>query len=269
MPKLFYILVYSFAFSSALIAQEKGDFHFEFGVNAIKYNMSEPQNYDDLDTLYDYYDDVNKVNKKFNNMNQGISYDVGIFYQPLRWMDFGLTTSYQSSKLLRNILALNYANPSPDGTYPEINGSIENKITAYSAGVGLQLYVNKLFYFEKKNSPLLRKIAVSIGFKAMYGLSEFTEKSGLHNSTNPNWEIQNIRYSGTNFLYRTELKLGYHLFHKSLFSDVGLKIGYQYGKTKPLKNFAGYKLSINNNTTSNVTLNFSSIYYGIYFIIGR
>jgi hypothetical protein len=94
----------------------------------------------------------------------------------------------------------------------------------------------------------------------------FTFRSGLK-VYNTYGEVM-THYKSTGFQGKTELNIGYR-FGKTIFTDVGFNVGYQFFKTSSVKNYAGSNIYPDNDGKRTVNLDFSGLYYGIYLKIGK
>lgn len=252
-------------FTLPVLAQNKNDFSIEYGVNRIAYKMTLPQQYIEQDTTYKFYHPTS-AKDRMNNLNQGVMQTLAIHYQPWNYLDIGLVGSFQKSRFIRTYSFLNYFDPDENGDFPVIHGSIVNKCSSTTLGLSSNLYLNKLFHFEEKKSANIRKIIVATSVTALFGFNEFSEVSGneLYNA-----DERNFKYSTKVFHLQSEINLGYQIFRDCNFSTIGLKLGYQFLTISTLKDFAGVELPLANDTETNVSLNFSGLYYGVYIRFGK
>ncbi len=250
-------LLFSILFPTLLFSQTKGSFTLDYGISVANFSMTSPEKYMATDTTYKF-EGRRPVSGTFNNLSFGLAHDFSVIYQPFGYLDFGLTSSYQFSK---------YKN---EFSNPITLGDVVNRINSMSGGFVANLHLHTMLHLEQKASPFLKRMNLTLGLKGLYGRSEFRESSRvLVESTGFTYDIKNFRYQNNHFLARIELNIGYPLFHKSLFSVIGLKIGYQYGKTGALKNYNDQNLKMQDKSSETVRLDFGGLYSGIYFKIGK
>lgn len=250
-------LIFSFLFPCVLFSQTKGAFTMDYGISVANFTMTSPEKYIATDTTYKY-GGPRPVSGRFNNLSFGLAQDFSVIYQPYRYLDVGFTSSYQFSK---------YKNEFSD---PNVVGDVFNRINSMSGGVVANLHLHTLLHFEQNTSVIMKRLNLTIGIKGLYGRSEFHESSRVlevSNDFSNDWK--NFRYQNNHFLARAELNIGYTLFHKTLFSVIGLKIGYQYGKTGELKNYNDQNLKMQDKSGETVRLDFGGLYSGIYVKIGK
>jgi hypothetical protein len=201
-------------------------------------------------------------------IKNGMDYNLVISYQPLQFIDFGIFANYQYASLRRPLRWIYQ----PDPIYPDstllFEGTNYIETNAFSAGLSTHLYINKLLHFDQNKSKILKNLQLSAGFMGGVGFSTLMDRSAIYYQAY-HGDSKNYQYKATNFHGRVELGVGYRL-GKTFFSDVGIKIGYQFFKTSELKNYVGSYLHPSGiESTKGVQLNFSGVYYGIYFKIGK
>lgn len=250
-------LLFSILFPTLLFSQTKGSFTLDYGISVANFTMTSAEKYMATDTTYKFVG-RRPVGGTFNNLSFGLAHDFSVIYQPYGCLDFGLTSSYQFSK---------YKN---EFTNPNAIGDVFNRINSMSGGIVANLHLHTVLHFEQKVSAFMKRLNLTIGVKGLYGRNEFRESSRvLVTSTEFTYDMKNFRYQNNHFLTRAELNIGYTLFHKTLFSVIGLKIGYQYGKTGALKNYNDQNLKMQDKSGETVRLNFGGLYSGVYFKIGK
>jgi len=271
--KYFIISLITFVFAANVMAQDKHDFSIELNVNGTNHEMGLVNDYFTKDPYFPYTS-VTKRNNHLNSLNFGLDYTLGINYQPFHFMDFGVFANYQSATIKRSFTYEDYPDPSsyPDSSITR-DGKINTQVNALSLGISSNIYLNKIFHLDRINSIFLKKMIIFIGLKGGIGYSTFNEQaSNYYYSTNTTYDYTNFQYKATNLNGRAEIGIGYPIYNKSFFSSVGFKIGYQYFKTSPVKNYAGTYLYHNddyNNPDAKVSLDFSGVYYGVYLRIGK
>jgi len=251
---------------SVLLAQDKHNLSVEFNVNRANYKM---------ESLNSYLGDTNYFPSMFygkdleGNIKSGIDYNLVLSYQPFNFIDFGIFSNYQYSSIRRQ-KEFAFGTP-PYPTYV-VEGTNSIEVNALSTGLSTRLYINKLLHLDQSNSQFLKKLQLSIGFSGGLGFSTLIDRETSYISGTPNNNSNDgkkFQYKATDFQGRTELGIGYKI-GKSLFSDVGFKIGYQFFRTSLLKNASGSSVYPSGYPkTQTINLDFSGIYYGIYLKIGK
>lgn len=260
------ILIFLILLPFTSLSQEREDFTFEFGANVMHYDMNLANKFIQQDSSYSSLG-LNKKNKPFNSITKGKDFTFGAFYQPLQYLNFGTTISFQSAQLYRTYSYKKKADPTVGGdNYEIVSGSITNISRAFAVGLGSNVYVNRLLHFEEMPSKIVKRMSISLGLSILYGRGEFIENIGQENAKT---DIKYLKYYSNDFQYRTELNVGYKLFRKSFFTTIGAKIGYQLFKTSPLVNYAGANLYLKNEPNTKINLDFSGWYFGVNFQIGK
>jgi hypothetical protein len=238
-------------------AQDKNDFSIEFNVNGAHYDMQSANYIFNGD--YFVVMDSPQNEGTIQSLDYGLDYNFGFSYQPFKVIDFGAYASFQNSTLKRSFLYEDY-------NMNLLKGDTRAAIKAFSFGLSSNLYLNKLFHFDEMTNSFFNKMRISLGVKGGIGFSSFEEQVAIQDF---NIDYRNVHYNATNFNGRTEVAIGYPIVNSSLFSNIGFKFGCQFFKTSTLKNFAGLALSATNDVNSEMNLDFSGLFYGIYLNIGK
>lgn len=260
-------------------AQNKGDFTFEIEANQIRYNNMDVANR----FLRDTTSETSKLfgSKYINDtLKKSGLYGLSLSYQPLNFMSFGIYGSYQSNRFNRTYdqVSLGY----DISMNPEfLIGHYLEKVTTSSLTIGASttVYLNKIFQFEKYNTKFLQRFQIGVGLKGGFSLNAFEIGNGITGmqyitsllKTNdiPGQEHMNYQtFRSQNWSGSIELKLGYRIVQRKLFSTFGVKIGYQFHSTPVLKD-KGDRAFQYGATNEEMKLNFSGLYYGIYLNFGK
>lgn len=264
-----------------LNAQDKGSFTFEVEANRIHYNQ--------MESLNSFLRDTTDVNTSIWFGNDYINdtlvkssiYGVSLSYQPLNFIDFGVYSRYQSNKFERRfeLAGLTSGDPNFNPEYVIARNVQIVQTTSFSVGCLTNVYLNKLFHFDKHSSDFLQNFQLAIGLKGGLSFNRFEVKNGSYGvqlmTFNGNQNIEALGsymnqtdFRSTSFNGVAELKIGYRIINSQLFSMIGIKAGYQLSgssipkdKTERTYNFASNK--------EELKLNFSGVYYGVYLTIGK
>jgi hypothetical protein len=259
------ILVSFIFICSALFAhaQDKGDLSFSLGFNECNYKMKDVEEYLADPTFFDpmLYSDMS-----FSDIMQGKMYDLELTYQFFKYVDFGLHLNYQGSELTRSFFYQHYPDPItyPDSiqfTYAGFN-LVETR--SISSGLTANVLLNEVFHFEDYESKILKRITLESGVKFLVGMSSMRDQRITTSPTT----AEGVRYNltATNFNGRAELKIGYR-FEKDLFTEIGIKLGYQVHLTAPLENLNRDNLS--SPSHNEFRLDFGGFYYGLFLKLGK
>jgi hypothetical protein len=244
-------------------AQDKGDLSISLGFNKCDYNMKDAQEYLADPTFFDpmLYSDMS-----FSDIKQGKMYDMELTYQFFKYVDFGLHLNYQGSELSRNFFYQHYPDPItyPDSTQFTFAGLNMIETRSISSGLTANVLLNKVFHFEDYESKILKRITLVSGVKFLVGMSSMRDKRSTTSPTT----AEGVRYNltATNFNGKAEVKIGYR-FEKDLFTEIGIKLGYQVHLTAPLENLNRDNLS--SPSHNEFRLDFGGFYYGLFLKLGK
>lgn len=254
MKKIITILL--FLLSMGIYAQEKGSIGIEFNVNYDLVNTAELNTYLDR-VLLDLPD--NKTLLSRNKIEHGMDYGLKISYQFSRLFNIGIYSKYSTAKSLNDTRIIIPASSwlgEPADTIQGVDGYHQ---TNTIVGIYTDFFINHLSFWptEKWLSKLESKVTVGMG----YSFSKFivTGQNNLWNGfpgeVNP---VSGLHLMGN-------LKIGYKLSQKSVFSSIGIQVGYQLLMTKRIK--GALLLTFKDDDTPN--LNFSGLTTGIYLTFGK
>lgn len=244
--------------STALLAQEKEknlSFDFGYGINCFK-----------MDKLNEFYIDSfaakPHVNILKDKITSGQHFRVGLSYKPKGLFDFGLYASYQygntSSSILGNELDFDTGMP-----IREVEGTF--KFTTQAIGIGLSstLYLSELLKFQEKAS-FIKNTHLGLEFTGGVGFSRAI--ADMRFPTLPISPLYDY-LEGRDFQGQVGLKYEVDLVQSPLLTSIGLRFGYQFFRTKTLKDRIDRDWESLNSTPIN--LDFSGLYFGAYIKIAN
>ncbi len=244
-------------------AQDKGDLSFSMGYNRCNYSMKDAREY-----LADptFFDPMFYSNTSFSEIKQGKMYDMELTYQFFKYVDFGLHLNYQGSELSRNFFYQHYPDPItyPDSIQFTFAGLNMIETRSISSGLAANVLLNKVFHFEDYESKILKRITLASGVKFLVGMSSMRNKESLTFPVTSEFVRTNL--TATNFNGKAEVKIGYR-FEKDLFTEIGIKLGYQVHLTAPLENLNRDNLS--SASHNEFRLDFGGFYYGLFLKLGK
>ena len=244
-------------FSSAAIhAQNEKQIlsvEFAYGVNQF-----------DMGALNQYYIDSFAARPGINLLEERITsgqhFRLGVNYRPIVLLDIGIYGNYQfgNSEASSNITFTDeLGTPIGDRTR---NFALCTE--AIGAGISTTWYISHLLKFQEKENKLNR---VHLGVELNGGIGFSRAISEL------TYEIESMNYeyeilTSRDFQGQGGIKLEYDLTTSSIFTTLGIRLGYQYFNTQTLQNLAGNDWLVN---TRPINLDFSGGYFGVYVKIGR
>lgn len=216
-----------------------------------------------LDTVYNgtqagYFD-----TPPSDKITGGSSFGFSLHYQPTKFQNFGFYGNYQFGSITRTIELEVEIDPWTMET--ELwKGTFTYKAQALSLGVSTVTYLDALLFDE--NASFWKRAAWGIDLRGGVGFSNFRDKAVWRGETT-GFETLRIDHSATSFQGDASMKFEYRLSNSGLLTDLGLKIGYQFLKTKTVENEIGPYLFSSSEGTTN--LDFSGIYVGAYLSLGK
>ena len=192
---------------------------------------------------------------------QGVGFEIG--YQPFKFQDFTLGMDYLFSGIKRQLLSKieDPMDPSQIITY---KGEYRLSLSAFNFLIGSKTYFNSLFHFEENSSKLLQHLILASEYKIGFGFSKLFHEEF--------YKYPEQIYFGETF-FSSDLNgqfnfvVGYKLNQGKIISSINLKIGYQYYKTKVVRDHSENTFSFNYyNTTSTlrpINLDFSGFNFGL------
>jgi hypothetical protein len=225
---------------------------FEFGYSYHSYAM---------DTLNDkLIEPAMNTSVKFldERLESGHGFNFKIGYQISESFQFGFYGDFQRGSSEYNPMF-------PMGSQPPVEGFYSIRTENLNAGIHLTYWVSSLL---SKISKVPNK-RLKYGFATNLGVGKGSYEIFIFAPINQFSESYHRIFSANAFHGQFELKSEYQITKRSLFSSIGLKVGYQYFKTDYLRTRAEEYNLIASYPDSKLQLDFSGMYYGIYLKLAR
>ncbi len=257
MNRQFSSLIVTFLFSVFSMAQDRHKLTFEVGYNFHLYSMKKfNESYINSPSI--------KNNYKLDEINTGKGFNAGIKFKPIGLFDIGISGNYQVGKTSSNpelIETDEFGNP--------IQTHIgEFKFTAESIGIGISnsWYISHFFRFHEK-SNFLNRSHIALEIYGGFGFSKIT--SDLRYPTFPPLYGTGYKFytSNQDFQGQIALRLEYNYVKSPVIGSIGIKGGYQYFKTKTVKDRLGKEWIVTGNHPIN--LDFSGFFGTVFLTVGR
>ncbi len=224
-----------------------------------------------LESLNDYFQDSgafyyklyeeSNVNRQINNVTQ---YSIGVNYQITNALGFGINIDhiFASLKIPTSLTFEPYPGiPDSNSTY---YGLSLLRISSIGISGASQIFFNKHLNFGESRLKIIRSLELYTRLSCGVSINRYEKRSSFHMA-----DFSQIEYKSKAFQGRAEIGIGYR-FGKSIFSVIGMKVGYQYLKTGNVRNYSNSKLSYGNVSEPKfVSLDLSGLYYGIYLKFGK
>ncbi|MCS6979292.1 MAG: hypothetical protein NZM15_04225 [Flavobacteriales bacterium] len=234
--------------------QNRLSFEFGYGINS--YSMGK------LNEFYiDSFALKPHVNVLQDYIKSGQQFRLGLNYKPIGLFDFGLYGSYQ------------YGNSKSRPLFTETNefgapiqehrGSFELRTEAISVGINTTWYVSHLLKFQDKENSLNR---FHFGIELNGGIGFSKAVADMRYETYPIGSFYE-NFSSRDFQGQVGLKAEYDFTKSPLFTTLGIRFGYQYFRTKTVKDRLGRDWEVLGQYPIN--LDFSGFYFGTYLKLGR
>jgi hypothetical protein len=250
-----FILILSFVIVANGTFAQKNKLSFELGYGINSYSMKNINQYfiDSLATKFDLLE---------NHIKRGFNGFLSLKYQPTNLFDVGLYGNYQFGTTL--------GHPKFDETdmLGQIIATHEGKYTlkteAIGFGVTTSWYISHLLKFEEKESKFLQRFRIATELNAGLGFSKITSDIQY-----PTYKLGDFYeyFTSSDFQGQIALKFEYDYTLKPIVGTIGFKIGYQYFKTKTVKDRYGEKWIVLDNYPIN--LDFSSLFGAVYLSFGK
>lgn len=210
--------------------------------------------------FYKLYEE-SKVNRQINNVAQ---YTIGVNYQITNALGFGINVdhSFASLKIPTSLTFEPYPGiPDSNSTY---YGLSLLRISSIGISVSSQIFFNKHLNFVESRLKIIRSLELYTRLSGGISFSRYEKRSSFNMA-----DFSQVEYESKAFQGRAEIGIGYR-FGKSIFSAIGMKVGYQYLKTNNVRNYSDNRLLYNTlEQPKYVSLDFSGIYYGVYLKFGK
>jgi hypothetical protein len=239
----------------AQVKQNRLSFEFGYGING--YSMGK---------LNEFYIDSFALKPHINllqdHIKLGQQFRLGINYRPIGLFDFGLYGSYQ------------YGNSTSKPVITETDewgwpiklhrGSFELRTEAISVGINTTWFVSHLLKFQDKENTLNR---FHFGIELNGGIGFSKAIVDKRCETYPNGSFYDY-FSSRDFQGELGLKAEYDFIKSPVFTTLGIRFGYQYFRTKTVKDRLGRDWEVLEQKYS-INLDFSGFYLGTYLKLGR
>lgn len=248
---VFFVILQHFLFA------QQGKLNFNFSYSEQRGKMTELNAYLN-DSNYDkaflfneesYLQDINKFNGH-------------ISYQFWKNVNLGLFGCYQTSGS-----TVNHKFPVYDpveNTTVEYSYNYELKAINLAFGISTEVLYSDMFNFRDKGS-FLKRLIVSNIFN--WGVAQSNLRSSQVGITPQKYEFNEYNYKAMHLIGDVSVNVNYEFLRKPILSSLGLRFGYQFNKSGILRNIVGQTLRTSDDTS--VNLDFSGIYFGVNFSIGK
>lgn len=143
-------------------------------------------------------------------------------------------------------------------------GEYRLTLNAFNFLIGSKTYFNSLFHFEENRSKLLQHLILASEYKIGFGFSKLSHEE-LYKY--PEQTYLQETYFSSDFNGQFNLVVGYKLNEGKMVSSINLKVGYQYYKTKVVRDHSENTFSYFNNNTNSlsrpINLDFSGFIFGL------
>lgn len=196
-----------------------------------------------------------------NRIEIGHQFRLATYFKPLPMFDVGVYGSYQFASSKANPII---TETDPMGFPMKMHrGKFELRTEAIGVGIASTFYFSHFLKFQEKESTLNRlhlgiEVNGGVGFsKAIFDLRYYTFP-----------EASDFDYfNSRDFQGQAGIKVEYDFTKSPFFTTLGIRFGYQYFKTKTIKNRNGDEWVLLGKYPIN--LDFSGFYFGTYLKFGR
>src|SRR5690554_190794 len=252
---LYTVLTVSITFLlNAQITEQRFSFQFSYGVSSLTMNK--------LNNFYiDSFALKPNINLVKGKIKKGNQFNALLAFQPNPHFELGFYGSYQYGNSTSNPIIIE----TDELGIPikEHNGNSELRTEAISVGMSGTWYIDGLLKWQEKENALNRfrfgiEINGGIGFsKAIIDVR--------YPTTIPEASFYNF-FTSKDFQGQIGLEAEYDITQSPIFTTLGIRLGYQYFRTKPLINRNEITWEVNN---EKINLDFSGFYFGTYLKIGK
>ncbi len=236
--------------------QNKQALSAEFGYGINGYSMGK------LNEFYiDSFAMKPQINVLQDYIKSGQQFRLGINYKPMGLFDFGFYGSYQYG----NSTSKPLITETDEWGWPikEHRGSFELRTEAISVGIHTTWYVSHLLKFQEKENTLNR---FHFGIELNGGIGFSKAIADIRYETFPIASTYDF-FNSRDFQGQLGLKAEFDFTKSPLFTTLGIRFGYQYFRTKTVKDRLGRDWEVLGQFPIN--LDFSGFYFGTYLKLGR
>jgi hypothetical protein len=217
-----------------------------------------------LDTLYNGTTNGYFKSPPTNEINSGNNFGLSLLYRPLKFQTIGIYGGYQVGKLNRVAQFETIIDPFT-AEKETINGQLTYTASSILTGIATETTIDELIF--NNSDRFWKKASLIIAMQGGLGYSIFRDKSVWSGDTSI-IQIQNYNYNSIDFHGKISINFEYELSKNPLLTSLGVRCGYQFLKTKNIKNDAGETI-INTNGQVKMNLDFSGAFLGVYLNIGK
>ena len=249
------MVVILFVFANTLLfSQEANRFSVEFGAGYNSFAMND---------LNEYYIETFAIPLKTldEKIERGTNYNLQIKYQPRALFDFGLYGNYQFGKAIEHPV---YTETDNAGNEIKHTGNFILKTDALSCGLSSCLYLSSLLKLHEKRGKFLNRLHVAAELNAGIGFSRSLLLSGFPTL---GYEAYMYMFTSKDFQGQFSLKIAYTYLQNPLVSALGFKLGYQYLKTRNLKDINGEEWLVLG--LYPIDLDFSGVNASLFLTVGK
>jgi hypothetical protein len=250
-----FTIIISFLIAANITFAQKNKLSFELGYGVNSYSMK---------NLNQYYIDsfATKFDLLENHIKRGFNGFLSLKFQPTNLFDVGVYGNYQYGTTVGQPKANEYDNLGQIITTHEGNYTL--KTEAIGVGITNSWYISHLLKFEEKENTFLKRFRIATELNAGVGFSKITSDIQY-----PTYKLGTFYeyFTSTDFQGQIALKFEYDYTLKPIIGTIGFKIGYQYFKTKTVKDRHGEKWIVLD--TYPINLDFSGMFGAIYLSFGK
>lgn len=260
MKNLFYSCCF-FSLNFFVFSQNPKELSVEFSYGNVNAEIQSLNDYFQSEQFEGQPWEISSEERKIKEV-QNVSF--GLNYQISDAISFGVQLNHSYSSLLLP-LSITFE---PEPNFPEYNYTITGvhffRVSTIGFLGGPQIQINKFLRFIDSNSMFLENMEICAKFLGGVSANSFEERYNFEMYEGLGSQFKSMAFQG-----RAEIGIGYR-FGKSIFSVIGMKVGYQYLKTGNVRNYSDNRLRFNTiEQPKYVSLDFSGIYYGVYLKFGK
>lgn len=252
--KNIYLLFFLFC-TSECFSQKQNMLSFEFSYGVNHFNM------ENLNRFYiDSFAKKENIGLLKNHIKQGQQYYLSLNYRPIGLFDIGIYGGYQFGKSKHQPTI---SETDENGfLIQEHSADFEIKTKALLIGVSSTWYISHLLKFQDKEN-VLNRLHIGIELNTGIGFSSIT--AILQCETFP--IVSNYgSFNSNNFHGQIGLKTEYNFTKSPFLTTLGIKAGYQYLKTKIVRDRYKNEWIV---SSQPINLDFSGFYLGAYMKFGK
>ncbi len=250
-----FIIIISFLIAANVTFAQKNKLSFELGYGVYSYSMKNLNQYyiDSFATKFDLLE--NHIKSKYNGF-------ASIKFQPNNLFDIGIYGNYQFGETIGYPKANEYDNFGQLITTHE--GKFVLKTEALGIGLTNSWYISQILKFQEKENKFLQRFRIATELNGGGGFSKVT--SDIQYPTNKQATFYEF-FTSMDFQGQIALKFEYDYTTKQIISTIGIKIGYQYFKTKTVKDRYNEEWIVLDEYPIN--LDFSGLFGAVYLSFGK